>query len=295
MSHNFRAASPVVRRPLAAIPLALAALCLTGCFRTSGSGIVPTPAEILADSGGAIVSNPPQSGSDSQGMPAAPDAAVPEAADIVSDQPPATPEPAITLMVVTSTPSFITPMIPIGLVTPDTPAPTPEGGLVLEALPTSAGSQSSALSAGSPAPGNPPLITPTGFPEIEDECLYTVVRGDSLYSIALSYNTTVLAFRQANPDLTGDPPIIYPGDTLRVPDCGDTGIPPLPPAVEPAPVATTGPSTAAGQQVYTIVPGDTLSSIAQRFGVTIADLVEANDLPNPDSLRIGDELIIPGS
>lgn len=46
--------------------------------------------------------------------------------------------------------------------------------------------------------------------------------------------------------------------------------------------------------VYIVQEGDYLSSIAQRFGVTIDDLIAFNNLANPDVLKAGDQLVIPG-
>ncbi|MEO5704021.1 MAG: LysM domain-containing protein, partial [Candidatus Limnocylindrales bacterium] len=48
-------------------------------------------------------------------------------------------------------------------------------------------------------------------------------------------------------------------------------------------------------QVYVVQAGDTLSRIAGRYGITLADLISANaeNLPDPDKLQIGDQLIIP--
>jgi murein DD-endopeptidase MepM/ murein hydrolase activator NlpD len=46
--------------------------------------------------------------------------------------------------------------------------------------------------------------------------------------------------------------------------------------------------------IYIVEEGDTLLVIAQRFGVTVDDLVETNNLANANSLLIGDRLIIPG-
>ena len=44
---------------------------------------------------------------------------------------------------------------------------------------------------------------------------------------------------------------------------------------------------------YTIRQGDTLSSIARRYGTTANDLAEYNNLTNKDALRIGQKLKIP--
>ncbi|MEW5941900.1 MAG: LysM peptidoglycan-binding domain-containing protein [Chloroflexota bacterium] len=46
--------------------------------------------------------------------------------------------------------------------------------------------------------------------------------------------------------------------------------------------------------IYIVQPGDTLSSIAERFGVTVDDLMAANGIVNPNLLAVGQRLIIPG-
>ena len=44
---------------------------------------------------------------------------------------------------------------------------------------------------------------------------------------------------------------------------------------------------------YTVQPGDTLMQIANRYGVTVEQIVEANQLANPDLLEVGQLLEIP--
>ena len=44
---------------------------------------------------------------------------------------------------------------------------------------------------------------------------------------------------------------------------------------------------------YTVQTGDTLFSIASRFGTTVEALVEANNITNPDLINVGQVLIIP--
>lgn len=45
---------------------------------------------------------------------------------------------------------------------------------------------------------------------------------------------------------------------------------------------------------YVVQPGDTLSSIALRFDVSMEEIIQASNLSNPDNLNVGDILIIPG-
>jgi murein DD-endopeptidase MepM/ murein hydrolase activator NlpD len=58
-------------------------------------------------------------------------------------------------------------------------------------------------------------------------------------------------------------------------------------------------STAAAQEptpeapVYVVQPGDTLFSIAQRFGTTVETIVAANDIADPSLISVGQKLVIP--
>lgn len=58
---------------------------------------------------------------------------------------------------------------------------------------------------------------------------------------------------------------------------------------------TTQPTIAAAGGTYTVSRGDTLSAIASRHGVTMASLISANALTNPNALSIGQVLTIPGA
>ena len=44
---------------------------------------------------------------------------------------------------------------------------------------------------------------------------------------------------------------------------------------------------------YTVRPGDTLRTIAEQFGVTVGELIAANQLADPDALAEGQALVIP--
>ena len=46
-------------------------------------------------------------------------------------------------------------------------------------------------------------------------------------------------------------------------------------------------------QIYVVQAGDTLAAIAANFGITLDELVNANNITNIDQIEIGDEIIIP--
>lgn len=60
------------------------------------------------------------------------------------------------------------------------------------------------------------------------------------------------------------------------------------PTPPPAPAPTPPPPT-----TYTVVDGDTLALIAQRFGTTVAAIQSANGIGDPDEIVIGQVLVIP--
>ncbi|MEL6981399.1 MAG: LysM domain-containing protein [Actinomycetota bacterium] len=78
-----------------------------------------------------------------------------------------------------------------------------------------------------------------------------------------------------------------------------TVVPPAPTTITTVPTTaaptTTAPTAAAPAGTYVIEPGDTLSVIAEQFGVSVEALSEANGITDVNSIRPGQELIIPAA
>ena len=78
---------------------------------------------------------------------------------------------------------------------------------------------------------------------------------------------------------------------------GPTGSASLPPPGSAEPGASINPTPVAGPtpQIYIVKPGDTMFGIAQQLGVSLDALIEANREahPDPDTLQVGDQLIVP--
>lgn len=53
--------------------------------------------------------------------------------------------------------------------------------------------------------------------------------------------------------------------------------------------------TAVPARTHTVQAGETLTSIAQQYGVTVQAIVAANEITNPDHVTVGTTLIIPES
>jgi LysM repeat protein len=124
------------------------------------------------------------------------------------------------------------------------------------------------------------------------EQVYTVVRGDTLGSIARRFGTTFTAIAQLNS--LADPNLIFVGQQLRIPgttgggETVDNGE-----ATDGGGSADGGGSTATGS--YTVQSGDTLSSIARRFGTSTTAIAQANGITNPNLIFVGQQLSVPGA
>ena len=113
-----------------------------------------------------------------------------------------------------------------------------------------------------------------GLAQIADADTYTVKKGDTLWDIAVNNGTTVDQLMQDN-NLTSS--LIFPGDKLTY----NTTVAQVAQAKE--------------QGYYTVVLGDTLGKVANRFGVSVDELVKLNNLSNPNLIYVGTVLKVDAS
>ena len=109
--------------------------------------------------------------------------------------------------------------------------------------------------------------------------IHVVAAGETLSIIAAKYGTTWSAIAAANSLYNAN--VIYTGQRLIIPAAG---------AVTTAPTTPTTPTTVVQPRYYTVQRGDTLFSIAQRFGTTIVNLTALNSLANPNAIKAGQTL-----
>lgn len=103
--------------------------------------------------------------------------------------------------------------------------------------------------------------------------VHVVGAGENLSSIAVQYNVEWQEVAAANN--IPAPYTIYRGQRLVIPGVSPT----------PAPTAEV--------RKHVVLAGETLLGIAQQYNTTTQAIMEANNLSNPDVLRVGQELIIP--
>jgi LysM repeat protein len=129
----------------------------------------------------------------------------------------------------------------------------------------------------------PPVVEPAPPPAPPPPEDYVVAKGDTFSSIAKKLGVTVKAIEEANPGVA--PTKLQIGQKLHIPAVAPTA---ASPASAPAAVET----GTAGEQVYTVKSGDTLTKIATQFGATVKALRSANDLVT-DRIKVGQKLKIP--
>lgn len=121
-----------------------------------------------------------------------------------------------------------------------------------------------------------PDCVPTPQPSPTKCFVYIVKPGDTLFSLARRFNTTVEDIALQNHIV--NPNLIFVGQKLTI--CPKGAAPPPPPPPKQC-------------VFYTVKPGDTLYSIALRYGTTVQAIALANNIVNPNLIFVGQTLCIP--
>ena len=110
-------------------------------------------------------------------------------------------------------------------------------------------------------------IPPEGLEEIDDN-IYIVKKGDTLYGIANKYGISVDELKAIN-NLTNNN--LSVGQVLQIPEIIEEDVP--------------------NENIYIVKSGDTLYSIANKYGMSVQELKDLNKLTS-NTLSIGQQLVV---
>jgi LysM repeat protein len=160
------------------------------------------------------------------------------------------------------------------------------------------------LTNGATATTPKPVTAPKPTPPAAGTTTYTIVRGDTVSGIAARFGVSTQAVLTANK--LGWSTIIYPGQKLHIPGKPASTTTPKPapeptididPVVDGTPIEGApdpDPAPAPQNTSDLIKSGDTITSIAARFGVSIQSILAANGLTMSSIIYAGRTLVIPG-
>jgi nucleoid-associated protein YgaU len=189
-------------------------------------------------------------------------------------------------MPLAATPPAVAVASPAATVAPE-PTPSAVASLLPSFEPSPAPSVAPATAVPSPAAsGGPPSLDPSdpllelpSCPGLPGCFEYTIQRGDSLSGVATRYGIPVSTVLALNPEIT-DPSIVVVGHVLylgrdpfaRLPACDD----------QP------------NCSLYKVQPGDRLSTIADRYGITTEAILAANPtITDPNLISSGQVIRLP--
>lgn len=197
---------------------------------------------------------------------------------------------------------------PRNIPTPDATTPMGGGNMAGTAVTYTPAETGSIYSYTAPAPAGRAEPTRPGSPnaaaiapskpmadDVAPVSTYTVVRGDSLWSIAKANSLTVSELAKANQLSSGS--TLQPGKKLMIP--GKVGLPQdLSTSVASAAKVSEAKSAPAARNAdalrHTIQSGESLGAIARKYQVTVGELAAANNITDPAKIRAGQQLTIPG-
>ncbi len=145
--------------------------------------------------------------------------------------------------------------------------------------------------------------TPTAPVELDPDspCVHTVQSGDSIFRLAINWETSMDEVAELN-DLD-NVDVLALGQLLQIPGCEFVSPTPEPTVDSSTPEATMPPTVTSipqpllsdsGPPIHVVSAGETLESISLRYRADVNTIIELNELTNPDQLRVGQELQLPG-
>ncbi len=122
------------------------------------------------------------------------------------------------------------------------------------------------------------------------DSLYTVKKGDTLYSISRKYEITVAELRAANNLSESD--ILKEGAKLTIPSADISNAAALSSNKTSEQKSSSAKKDTA---LYTVVKGDTLYGISRKYDIKVPELMAMNNLDSNSTLKIGQKLYVPSS
>ncbi len=201
--------------------------------------------------------------------------AVPDSSGGQTDAPAAdTPAPSIvTETPIGETPSEATPGSE-ATIAPSEGEATPGSEPQPTVAPTTAPAEGEAQATTAPAET---AVTPAPSGTITGPTTHTVVAGDTLYKIGLTYGVSWVQLAQLNN--LANPNRLTVGQVLQIPG-------PSTPTPTPSPQTET---------TYVVKAGDNLFRIGLNYGISWVQIAEANGIVNPNQIYVGQTLKIPVS
>lgn len=117
--------------------------------------------------------------------------------------------------------------------------------------------------------------------------LHRVESSQTLYGILRKYRISMADFKAANPGVSE---AVQFDQVVRIPHGPGEPAPEKPAAVSAAPEATLPGAPEVRPATYTVQPGETLYSLARRFGLSVNDLIAWNNLPETGTVQTGQML-----
>jgi LysM repeat protein len=164
----------------------------------------------------------------------------------------------------------------------ETPTPTLTFTPTLTSIPT----ETPTVTATSTETPTPTRSAPYSYVVQEGDFLSTIAENQNLGDdgVALILLLNVYTEEGANFSIDPTTQIVYPGQEILLPYPG-------------MPLPTSTPIPADLQRgtklTYTVQAGDTLAGIASLFNSTVDDIIAENDLEDPNSIFVGQQLVIP--